>query len=116
MCNPPMSAIEAAITKEELKCHCRRGTRGAQSTEHLISNLLQELGTATNTSDVPVFSSEMATIWDHERRHVPCIQDPPGVSLYTVTGYTTKGGVQLPMFHCSRGVSSLQSFNIHLEQ
>ena len=49
-----------------------------------------------------------------EKKHVACIQDPDGLPLYTVTGYSTKGGMKLPVFRCSRGTTSLESFHLHL--
>ena len=47
---------------------------------------------------IPDFSGQMVTIWNEEKKHIKCIQDPPGVALYTVTGCIKKGGVQLPVF------------------
>ena len=93
-----MSAIQKAVTKEELSCHCRRRTRGAEVTLQLIQELLLQLSTATDSLGVPVFSVQMVTIWNEEKKHVRCLQDPSGVALYTVTGYIKKGGVELPVF------------------
>ena len=47
---------------------------------------------------MPVFDVQMVTIWNEEKKHVRCLQDPSGVALYTVTGYIKKGGVELPVF------------------
>ena len=63
---------------------------------------------------IPDFSGQMVTIWNEEKKHIKCIQDPPGVALYTVIGHIKKGGVQLPVFRCSRGTTSLESFHLHL--
>ena len=64
---------------------------------------------------ITLYSSEqMVTIWNEEKRHIQCIQDPPGTALYTVTGHTTKGKVQLPVFRCARGTTLLESFHLHL--
>ena len=71
--DPSPRAIEKAIKREELACHCGRCTR----------DLL-------------------------------CLQDPPGVSLYTVTGSICKGGVTPPVLRCARGITSLESFHLHL--
>ena len=43
-----------------------------------------------------------------------CIQDPPDVQLYTITGHLHKGGVRLPILQCSRGSTCLESFYLHL--
>lgn len=109
-----MSAIKKAITKEELSRHCRRRTRGKELTLQLIEELLLKLSTATDSLSVPVFSPQMISIWNEEKKHIDCVQDPDGVRLYTVTGHITKGGVDLPVFHCARGTTSLESFHLHL--
>ncbi|RVE63559.1 hypothetical protein OJAV_G00137400 [Oryzias javanicus] len=44
-------------------------------------------------------------VWSTQRRHLSCIQDWPGVQLYTETGRLTKGGV-------SGGSMSLKSFHL----
>ena len=56
----------------------------------------------------------MVTIWEEEKKHVKCIQDPDGIILYTITGHITKGGVELLVFQCARGTTSLESFHLHL--
>ena len=56
----------------------------------------------------------MVDIWKVECKHVACIQDPTGIPLYTITGNVMKGGVRLPVFRCSRGTTSLESFHLHL--
>ena len=109
-----MGAICQAITKDELSRHCRRRTRGAEVTLQVIEELLLQLSGATDSLGVPVISEKMVTIWEEEKKHVKCIQDPPGVPLYTVTGHIKKGGVELPVFRCARGTTSLESFHLHL--
>ena len=56
----------------------------------------------------------MSEIWPEQKKHVSCIQDPPGVRLCTMTGNSTKGGKSLPMYRCTRGTTSLESFHLHL--
>jgi len=56
----------------------------------------------------------MKSIWEEQTRHIGCIQDVAGLQLYTVTGHITKAGVQLPVFRCARGSTSLESFHCHL--
>ena len=108
-----MSAIRKAVTREELAYHCRRRTKGTVVTESLIEALLLELVSATDSLGVPVLSDQMAKIWEEEKKHVACIQDPEGIPLYTITGYIKKGGVDLPVLCCARG-TSLESFHLHL--
>ena len=111
---PSLSATRKALTREELSRHCRRRTRGAELNLQLIEGLLLQLTTATDSLGVPVFSAQMAAIWDEEKKHVSCLQDVPGVSLYTVTGYINKGGVELLVYRSARGTTSLESFHLHL--
>ena len=81
----------------------------------LIEELLLQLFTATDSLGVPLVSEKMVTIWEEEKKkHVMCIQDPPRVTLYTITGCINKGGVELPVFRCARDTTSLESFHLHL--
>ena len=111
--DPSHSAVLKAITREELARHCRRQTRGAEVTLQLIEELLLAFGTATDSYGVLLFGDQMVTIWE-EQKHIPCIQDPLEVTLYTITGYTNKGGVRLPVYRCVQGTTSLESFHLHL--
>lgn len=109
--------LDRHITKAELALHCRRRTRGEEKTILLLDQLLRELMSdkGKDALGVPLFNNErMQHIWKTQKRHVACIQDPPGVSLYTETGTVTKGGVQLKTFRCARGSTSLESFHCHL--
>lgn len=63
---------------------------------------------------VPLLRELFQDIWQEQKHHVACLQDPPGVQLYTTTGHLTKGGVVLPVFRCARGSTSLESFHLHL--
>lgn len=111
---PSSTAIRKAITREELARHCRRRTRGEDATIELIESLLLSLSTATDTFGVPLFREEMKEIWEEQQCHVVCLQDPPGLQLYSETGKLSKGGVLLPVLRCARGSTSLESFHLHL--
>ncbi|KAL5019738.1 hypothetical protein ScPMuIL_002636 [Solemya velum] len=66
---------------------------------------------------VPLLDKQKAEdMWESQQRHVTCIQDPPGVTLYTHTGALRKGGQTLPTFRCARGSTSLESFHLHLNR
>ncbi|XP_019633279.1 PREDICTED: uncharacterized protein LOC109476717 [Branchiostoma belcheri] len=114
--NPPEGAVKKAITKDELAKHCRRRTRGTESTIEAIEELILSFSTATDTIGVPLFRPEMTDIWTQQKQHVKCIQDPPGVELYTWTGNIKKGGVTVPVFRTGRGTTSLESFHLHLNR
>ena len=111
--------IRKHLSREELALHCRRRTRGEDITTQLLEELLKRLmGPAGNDSlGVPLLDRErMEHIWGVQRKHVKCIQDPPGVALYIKTGELTKGGVRLPTYRCARGSTSLESFHLHLNR
>lgn len=112
--SPTTNAVQKAITKEELARHCRRQTRGTEETIEMIESLLLSLSGATDVLGLPLLKESFRDVWSEQRRHVACLQDPPGVQLYTVTGYLTKGGVKLPVLRCARGSTSLESFHLHL--
>jgi hypothetical protein len=113
--NPSSEAVRSAVGKKELAQHCRRRTRGVETTESLLDSLFTTMATATDVLGVPLFSEEMVTeIWPEQRRHIPCIQDPPGIQLYTEVRQINKGGKSLPVYRCARGTTSLESFHLHL--
>ncbi|CAL8266768.1 unnamed protein product [Boreogadus saida] len=105
------------VSRREMALHCRRCTRGAAATERLIDDLLQTFGGANgrDTMGIPLLVRDrIQAIRAEQRRHLECIQDPPGVELYTETGRLTKGGISLPTYRCARGSTSLESFHLHL--
>lgn len=104
---------EKAITKEKMARPCRRRTRGVEKTVELIECLILSLFSATDTLGAPLLK-ERRTIWAEQKTHVACIQDPPDIQLYTVTGHITKSGVQLCVLRCARGSNSLESFHLHI--
>ncbi|XP_051797275.1 uncharacterized protein LOC110970686 isoform X3 [Acanthochromis polyacanthus] len=112
--------VDQQITKEDLALHCRRQTRGEVQTILMIEALLNELMGVKGRDllGVPLLDQErMQHIWRVQRRHVKCIQDEPGVLLYTETGSTTtKEGLILPKYRCARGSTSLESFHCHLHR
>ncbi|KAI8481611.1 hypothetical protein Bbelb_407110 [Branchiostoma belcheri] len=55
----------------------------------------------------------MRQIWNTQQKHIACILDPVGVSLYTKTGTLQKGGKMLDVYRSGRGSSSLESFHKH---
>lgn len=109
--------LTGRLTSKQLAQHCRRCTRGVEETEQLIGQMLEAFKDARETMGIPLVNQErMDVIWDTQRRHLPCIQDPPGVQLYTQTGSVTKGGLTLPVYRCARGSTSLETFHNHLNR
>ncbi|KAJ8370901.1 hypothetical protein SKAU_G00109290 [Synaphobranchus kaupii] len=111
--------VSMSLTKRELALHCRRRTRGAAVTERLVGELIETFDgeKGHDALGIPLLDHDrIQAIWAEQRRHLHCIQDPPGVSLYTKTRQLTKGGVKLPVFRCARGSTSLESFHLHLNR
>ena len=107
------------VSRRDMAAHCRRRTRGAAETERLIGDLLESFGGANgrDTMGIPLLDRDrIQAIWAEQRRHLECIQDPPGVELYTETGRLTRGGISLPVYRCARGSTSLESFHLHLNR
>jgi len=112
--NPSTRTITKSITRNELARHCRRRTRGVQETTRLVEELLLSLALATDSIGVPLLKEEMKEIWVEQWQHIKCLQDPSNVQLYAITGHLKKGDVTLPIFRCTRGSTSLESFHLHL--
>ena len=107
------------LSRYELALHCRRTTRGVAETTRLIGELIETFSgdKGRDTLGVQLINtSRMKSIWDAQKKHIPCIQDPPGVALYTKTGSIKKGGIELPNYRCARGSTSLESFHLHLNR
>ena len=109
--------VSQQITRKELERHCRRRTRGADETTRLIQALIDVLDSPSgcDTMGVRLFDHErIQAEWAVLQRHVGCIQDVAGFQLYRQTGTLKKGGIQLPVYRCARGSTSLESFHRHL--
>ncbi|KAJ8335564.1 hypothetical protein SKAU_G00389060 [Synaphobranchus kaupii] len=88
---------DGLVMREELALHCRRRTNGEETTIRLLEQLLQELAGSSGNDSLGLIDTEwMEYIWHVQRKHVKCIQDPPGVALYTEMGRMTKGGKWSP--------------------
>ena len=117
--SPTDRQVMDAISRKELAMHCRRRTRGVLDTTRLLQDLLQEFtGPAgVDMTGMPLLDSERAkAVWDAQKKHVACLQDPEGVQLYARTGSRRKGGVELPQYRCARGSTSLESFHLHVNR
>ena len=115
--NPSEEDIIRSITRNELALHCRRSTRGEKDTTELLFNLLKMFDSQRghDTMGVPLLHHDRIwELWEKQKLHIACIQDPPGIPLYTQTGTLKKGKVVLPVYRCARGSSSLESFHLHL--
>lgn len=107
------------ITRKELSLHCRRSTRSVEDITSLIAELLGTFDgdEGLDTLGVPLLdSARIWDIWESQRRHITCLQDPDGVELYTQVDTLKKGGYELPVYRCARGSTSLESFHLHLNR
>ncbi|KAM6952075.1 uncharacterized protein PEZ65_009278 [Lycodopsis pacificus] len=110
------AAVIRRISRQEWRLHCCRRTRGPEESALLIQELLDTFGgpAERDTLDIPLLNAlRIEDIWSTQKTHLSCIQDPPGVQLYTQTGRLTKGGVILPVYRCARGSTSLESFHLN---
>ena len=74
---PTAIAVRLAVTRQELARHCRRRTAPVQTMVDRIQQLLLELADATDVLGTPLLKTgEMQDIWEEQRRHVLCLQDP----------------------------------------
>ncbi|KAK7880493.1 hypothetical protein WMY93_032875 [Mugilogobius chulae] len=112
-------ALNERISRKELALHCRRRTRGVEETTRLIKALIDQMDGdgGKDTLGVPLLNHErIQQIWKEQEKHIACIQDPQGFSLYLKTGTLKKGGVELCTYRCARGSTSLESFHLHLNR
>lgn len=90
--HPSDTAVRKAISRDELLRHCRRRTRGAEQTTSAVEALLLSFSRATDTLGVPLLKEEIRVIWQEQKQHVVCLQDPHGIELHTMVGHIEKGG------------------------
>lgn len=117
--NPSDDDVYNNIDRKVLARHCRRTTRGVDETTRLIKDLITTMvrEEGRDTLGVPLLDADRIWgIWKSQKRHIKCIQDPPGVQLYTKTGEEVMGGITLPVYRCARGSTSLESFHLHLNR
>lgn len=72
--------VNKHLTRVELALHCRRRTHGEETTILLLERLLTELMSSKGKDSlgVPLLDRErMEHIWNVQKKHVKCIQDPP---------------------------------------
>ena len=104
------------ITKKELATHCKRRTRGSEATAELIQQLITTFSSdlGNDTMGIPLLDKGRAwQIWDEQKMHLDCIQDPAGVQLYTKTDTLKKSGVEVPVYRCTLGSLSKRRFWQH---
>ena len=104
------------ITKKKLALHFKRRTRGVEETTRLIKDLIDTFSSdkGRDAMGKPLLNkTSIQQIWEEQKQHISGIQDvgDPAIQLYTQTGTFKKGGVELPIYRCARGSTSLDSFH-----
>ena len=86
-----------------------------EETRALIKRLLDSMWQLVDGTGLHLINHEhMSRVWEVQQKHLACIQDPPGVQLYTNIGSgLEKGDKTLDVLRCGRGSSSLESFHKH---
>ncbi len=111
--------VDRSITKKELSLYCRRRTEVRRPPYASLRGCCRSWGGQMGGT-LWVCLCWMRCAWSTsgvaQKRHVRCIQDVPGVPLYTEVGTTTKAGVTLTRYRCARGSTSLESFHCHLNR
>ena len=106
------------VKKSQLKNYARRTTLGVQETFIRVQKLIDYLkGPAGRDDDnIPLFKSDAAIdkVWASQQRHLECIQDPPGMSMYSIVKNVNLNGVILPKYKTFRGSNSLEGFHLFL--
>ncbi|KAE8299677.1 hypothetical protein D5F01_LYC02089 [Larimichthys crocea] len=98
---PTEKQLMATISPGELKRHCRRRTCGVEEIRRMISELLESVWELTDTTGLHLVNNDsMRHVWEVQQKHPECLQDPPGVALYTKVGTLQKGGKELDILRC----------------
>ena len=105
-----------AYSQERTAMHCKRRTRGVEETTRLTKDLIDTFSSdkGNDTMGIPLLNkTSIQQIWEEQKQHISCIQDvgDPAIQVYTQTGTLKKSGVELPIYRCARGSTSLESFH-----
>ena len=91
--------ILASLKRTEMARYCKRRTCGVDVTRRMIQSLLDAMWELTDTTGLRLINADsMQHIWKVQQKHLPCIQDVPGVELYTKVGTSEKGGQVLDVY------------------
>ncbi|RXN36530.1 cyclin-dependent kinase inhibitor 1C-like protein [Labeo rohita] len=114
-----MDALKKCIlhrNQKEIGAEERKKSSSASSASRPVLHTSRLASPPPTQSSCMWTEERMDVIWDTQRCHLPHIQDPPGVQLYTQTVSVTKGGLTLPVYRCAWGSKSLESFYNHLNR
>ncbi|XP_066915572.1 uncharacterized protein [Clytia hemisphaerica] len=112
---PSDATILKSLNRKEIARHCQRKTRSHDEIIQSIERLILEMTGVTDLVGVPLLKDDMVDVWTEQKCHVRCILDPDGIQLYTKVSTQKKGTVELPVYRCARGSTSLESFHQHIK-
>ena len=79
----------------------------------MLENLFLTLTPATDTLGMPLLKDDLAEIWEEQRRHIQCLQDPQECPSTLSQAMPTRRG-KLLVSRCASGNTLLKSFHLHL--
>ena len=100
-----LNLIDTAVKTELVRL---KKNQGEEKTTELSEELIYLLYSAADVIGVPLLKDETKVIGKEQKKRIPCIQDPPSVEVYTITGYLTKDEVKLPIPQCDCGSAPLK--------
>ena len=107
--------IARYVSKDDLKHFVRRVTVGAHETYTRVQSAIDALkGPAgLDENGLSLFKDDAAIdeVWSGQQKHLECIQDPPGMNMYTITKHVTRNAVSIPFYSTVRGSNSLEGFH-----
>ena len=107
--------IARCVSKDDLKHFVRRVTVGAHETYTRVQSAIDTLkGPAgLDENGLSLFKDNAAVdeVWAAQQKHLECIQDPPGMNMYTITKHVTRNAVSIPYYTTVRGSNSLEGFH-----
>ena len=110
------SDIMKRISRYQLQHYVRRVT--AQQTYTLVDAAIEELkgDAGLDENGISLFKSpeSINNVWDRQKKHLECLQDPPDMSMYFVKKHVQLNKIELPYYGCHRGNNSLEGFHAHL--
>ena len=110
--------IQYHASKYDLKHFVHRIMVGSQKTfvpaQNAIEVLKRKAGLGENS--IHLFKDEAAIdqVRAAQQKHLECVQDPPGMNMYTLTKHVQRNGVSLPNYTTLQGSNSLEGFHAFL--
>ena len=103
----------------QVQKHCRRKIQPVQQMEDNFEKLLLKYKSSSArdiTGRLLVHPDLLEQVWLVQKRHLSCLTDPDGVSLYRQVGTRVVGDITLPIYRCGRGTASLECFHLHVKE